>query len=82
MVQAWRLFRFTMKLCFKALEEDDDDDIEFEKRMEGLPGLQKIAKKKEKGAEEEKEKRGEAERGDVPARVCEGGGRDHPGQAQ
>ena len=60
MVQAWRLFRFTMKLRFKALEEEeDDDDIEFEKRMEGLPGLQKIAKRKEREELKKKKKREE-----------------------
>ena len=59
MMQAWRLFRFIMKLSSQALEEEEEDNIEFKKRMEGLPGLQKIAKRKEREELKKKKKREE-----------------------
>ena len=57
MVQTWRLFRFIMKRRSQALEEEDD--FEFEKHMEGLPSLQKIAKRKEREELKKKKKREE-----------------------
>ena len=73
MVQAWRLFRFTMKLRNQALEEEEDeedeDEIQFEKRIDGLNALQKLAKRKERKEREElkkKKKRQEKKKEEMP----------------
>lgn len=67
MVQAWRMFRFIMKLrSQKALEEEKEADVEFEERMEGLPGLQKITNRKEREELNKKRKREEKKKEEMP----------------
>ena len=66
MVQAWRLFRATMKSRHAlALEQQVVADLQFEQRLDGLPRVQKEALRKERDDEMKRKRRDEKKKENI-----------------
>jgi len=67
MVQAWRLYRFTMKTRFElALEEERVADAVFEESLQGVPNLLKVARRKEREEEKKRRRKEEKKKEEMP----------------